>query len=218
MNKGLQSQQSARGRRQSATDRPRSPTRSDNAEPTSSRWHIPSRFRCGTGLFSWRRPRPSTRARLESIVVNLGLQEDWTIEEFFTAVETMRGRRIIRLLLPDQAPVGLCGLWLARPNDDVVFHRRCSDPTMERHVVSHEAAHMLLDHGRETSPSELASLLAGVDLTDELGSSVSMVQTARSANTYLDRAEYEAEWLATLLMTRARQDGTMRRDRMLRTF
>lgn len=165
----------------------------------------------------WRR-RSSTRDRLGSLVSRLGLPDDWSVEEFIEAVERMRGRRIVQLPLPERSPVGLCGLWLARPDDDLVLHRRCWDPTMEKHMVAHEVAHMLLGHDRLTSPRELATMLAGVDLGGEPGSPAPVVQTARGASTYSDRAEYEAELLATLVMRGARKDGALRRDRMLRTF
>lgn len=89
---------------------------------------------------------------------------------------------------------------------------------MERHVVAHEVAHMLLDHGRKTSPGELATLLAGVDVGRGLGSSGSMVQTARGAGAYNDDAEYEAELLATMILIGARRDGILRRDRRTPAF
>ncbi|AHK35455.1 hypothetical protein Pd630_LPD10005 (plasmid) [Rhodococcus opacus PD630] len=91
--------------------------------------------------------KASTRSRLESIIASLALPEDWTIVQFVQSVEQLRGRKIHLLELPDSAPVGLCGLWLARPNDDVVFHRASSDPEQTRHTVSHEIGHMLCDHG-----------------------------------------------------------------------
>ncbi|MEU2033858.1 hypothetical protein [Nocardia amamiensis] len=146
------------------------------------------------------------------------MRNEWTVDELVAAVERMRGRRIVRAPLPENAPVGLFGLWLARPADDVVLHRKSSDPLMERHVVAHEVAHMLLEHGSMASPGELATLLVGVDSGRVLGSRVSTVQAARGAGAYDDECEYEAELLATLILTGDRRRGILRRDRMASEF
>lgn len=166
-------------------------------------------------LFAHFRRPYSTRSRFEEIVDRLALPEDWSVEEFFASMERMRGRRIIRRPLPANSPVGLCGLWLARPDDDVVLHRLSSDPTLERHVIGHEAAHMLLGHGHRASPAQLARLLMGIDLDCEVDGS--MVRAASAANGYASRDEYEAEMLATLIMTRARRGGMARGNRVERT-
>lgn len=163
--------------------------------------------------------KASTRSRLESIIASLALPEDWTIVQFVQSVEQLRGRKIHLLELPDSAPVGLCGLWLARPNDDVVFHRASSDPEQTRHTVSHEIGHMLCDHGDDAQlpPEELATYLTGVDLTaHELD--LSMVKAARGISSYSDQAEYEAELLATLIATKATSAQARDRDRILRAF
>lgn len=167
-----------------------------------------------SGLFTMRRGQPSRRLRLESLVDRLQLPREWTVDELVTSVERMRGRRIVRSRLPDSVPVGLCGLWLARAKDDVVLYRESSDPMMERHVVAHEVAHMLLGHGRKTSPRQLATLLVGGDVERELGSGASLVQTARGAGAYDDIFEYEAELLATLILTGDRRKGILRRYRI----
>ncbi|WP_157129016.1 hypothetical protein [Nocardia amamiensis] len=167
------------------------------------------------GRSTW---QPSRRSRLESLVERLQLQDGWTVDELVTSVERMRGRRIVRAPLPENAPVGLFGLWLARPADDVVLYRKSSDPLMERHVVAHEVAHMLLEHGSRTSPGEPATSLVGVDVGRGLGSSVSTMQAARGASAYDDECEYEAELLATLILTGDRRKGILRRDRMTSEF
>ncbi|MGW4720137.1 hypothetical protein [Nocardia sp. NPDC004260] len=170
------------------------------------------------GLSARLRRRPSTRSRLESLASTLQLRNGWDVEELVSSVERIRGRRIVRAPLPDSAPVGLCGLWLAGEADDVVLFRPSSDPLMERHVVAHELAHMLLEHGRKTSPGELATLLVGLDVGRGLGSNASMVQTARGASAYDDDREYEAELLATLIETGGRRKGILRRYRTASAF
>lgn len=162
----------------------------------------------------WR--KVSTRARLQSLVERLELPTDWTAEEFFTAVERFRGRRIVRLPLPSVAPVGLCGLWLTCNDHDVIFLRSSPDPAMKVHVGLHEVGHMLLDHGRQgsMSGSELAAVLSGTEL-DHLDTAT--VRAARGASSYATTEEYEAELLATLIGIETRTAGP-RRDWLLKDF
>lgn len=159
--------------------------------------------------FLWR--KGSTRARLEALVHHLDemLPEDWSAEELFTSVELLRGRRIVRLPLPSQAPVGLCGMWLACQEYDVFFLRNSTDP----HDIFHELGHMLLDHGQDSPPDEVASLLPGVEPEHE----VAAVRAFRGASSYDPPDEYEAELFATMVRTRVRPGGP-RRDRLLKVF
>ncbi|MBF6328234.1 regulator [Nocardia transvalensis] len=140
---------------------------------------------------------------------------DWTVEEFISSVEQTRGRPIVRLLLPPSAPVGLCGLWLACRDCDVVLLRQSSDPAIELHVALHEVSHMLLGHGRDTSIPAVAwtGLTSGLALDHEIDPSA--VRAARGLSSYASSEEYEAELLATLIGFRARSVGP-RRDPILK--
>lgn len=157
----------------------------------------------------------STRARLHSLVDRLELPVDWTVEEFIASVEHARNRRIVRLLLPPTAPVGLCGLWLACPDCDVILLRQSSDPAIELHVALHEVSHMLLGHGQDTSipTPEWIRLTGELDLGAEID--LATVRAARGLSSYASNEEYEAELLATLIGLRARSVGP-RRDPVLK--
>ncbi|MBF6063469.1 hypothetical protein IU500_18460 [Nocardia terpenica] len=158
----------------------------------------------------WR--KVSTRARLQSLVDRLddALPEDWTAEELFSSVERLRGRRIERLALPPSSPVGLCGMWLAYRDYDVLFLRKSDDP----HDTFHELGHMLLDHGQDSPVmGQLATLLAGV----ELNYSTAKVRAFRGRSSYDTPDEYEAELFATMVRARVRSGGP-RRDGMLKVF
>ncbi|MEU2258660.1 hypothetical protein ABZ540_36510 [Nocardia xishanensis] len=158
-------------------------------------------------LWRWR----SARTRLQTLVDRLDetLPEDWTAEELFASVERIRGRNIVRLPLPLEAPVGLCGMWLACSDYDVFFLRSSSDP----HDIFHELGHMLLDHGQDSPTEELATLLPGV----ELDHNIATVRAFRGASSYDPPEEYEAELFATMVRTRVRAGGP-RRDRFLKVF
>lgn len=161
------------------------------------------------------RGKISTRARLQTLVDRLDLPADWTIEEFVALIERMRGRRIVRLLLPPAAPVGLCGLWLACKDYDVIFLRQSADPAVQLHVALHEVSHMLLDHGQDASIStvDLTTITGAVPGNHEID--LATVRAARGISSYASDEEYEAELLATLIGFRARTGGP-RRDPILK--
>lgn len=167
-------------------------------------------------LLPWKRTRAkiSARARLQAFVDLLDFPTDWTTGEFFASVERIRGRRIVHMRLPPTAPVGLCGLWLACRDHDVIFLRQSSDPVVEMHVTLHEVGHMLLGHGRDTS----LSTVEWTTLTNELALDHEVDRStvrARGMSSYASTEEYEAELLATLIGLRARAAGP-RRNPMLK--
>jgi hypothetical protein len=166
-------------------------------------------FRRNVSALSWRptRGRISTRARLQALIDRLELPADWTVGEFIASVEHLRGRRIVQMLLPVTAPVGLCGLWLACKDHDVIFLRQSSDSGVERHVALHEVSHMLLGHGKDTSlVTEEWATLVNEFAPDHDPSAV----RARGVSNYASTEEYEAELLATLIGFRARTGGPRR--------
>ncbi|MFI5776845.1 hypothetical protein [Nocardia sp. NPDC051570] len=118
------------------------------------------------------------------------------------------------MLLPPTAPVGLCGLWLACKEHDVIFLRQSSDRAVELHVALHEVGHMLLDHGRDASisPVEWTALTNGAAPD---GIDFATIRAARGVSSYASSEEYEAELLATMIGFLARTAGP-RRDPMLK--
>ncbi|MFE2997378.1 hypothetical protein ACFXG4_20480 [Nocardia sp. NPDC059246] len=155
--------------------------------------------------------RKSARVRLRELVDLLddALPEDWTADELLATVERLRGRRIIRLPLPAESPVGLCGMWLASNDFDVFVLRDSHDP----HDVFHELGHVLLDHGQDAQTEELTTLLPG--LSADLRAT--RIRAFRRASSYDRPEEYEAELFATMVRTLVRADGP-RRDRFLKAF
>ncbi|MFI7166917.1 hypothetical protein ACIBM3_31130 [Rhodococcus erythropolis] len=152
------------------------------------------------------------------MVAELDLQEAWTVDEFVSAVAKLRQRGLRLIPLPDTAVVGLCGVWLATPDTDVIFHRPTSEPTQLHQIVTHECGHMLLNHGRddELTQAQLAELLTGIDLK-AYGLDLSMVKAARGLTDYNDPEEYDAELFADIITTQA-SEATARRRGYLRAF
>jgi hypothetical protein len=163
----------------------------------------------------WMSRRRSRRA-IESAIDQIGtLPEDWSVSEFVAAAARWRGREIHTRALPATAPAGLCGLWVARQNDDVVLHRPSSDPIQIRHVIAHEIGHMMLGHGEIIDLADVGGSLEG--LTVEAGDRICAARGGSS--NYDDSVEFEAELFATLVMTQARRDeDPRRRSRLLRAF
>ena len=161
----------------------------------------------------------SAKARMESVVEQLALPDDWTDDDFVRAVEAARERKMLLLPLPSTAAVGLCGVWFATESADVVFHRPASDPAIRRNTIGHECWHVLCNHGSDTqlTPDELATLLTGIDL-EEHGLNVGEFRAARGLTDYDDPEEYEAEMFATMIATRATPLAARKRDRLLRAF
>lgn len=168
-------------------------------------------FRRGVSALPWRpaRGKTSTRARLQALIDRLELPPDWTTEEFIASVEHLRGRRIVQMLLPLTAPVGLCGLWLACKDHDVIFLRQSSDAEVERHVALHEVSHMLLGHGQDTSLATEEWAMLTNELAPGHETDLSTVR-ARGVSNYASTEEYEAELMATLIGFRARTAGPRR--------
>lgn len=161
----------------------------------------------------------SSRARLEAVVAELNLPEAWTVDEFVFAVETLRGRGLRLLTLPETALVGLCGVWLATPHVDVIFHRPTADPAQRHQTITHECAHMLLNHGVDDvlTQDQLAGLLTGIDL-EAYNLDFSMVKAARGITDYDDPDEYDAELFATIITTQASEVTARSRGRVLRAL
>lgn len=112
--------------------------------------------------------------------------------------------------LPPHSPVGLCGLWLEREHDDVILHRPTNNPWFKMHVLSHEVAHILLDHGANnvgdgSTSLTFSNLMTTFDqgMQQELESST--IRSARGASSYDRREEYDAELLATIILGQNRR-------------
>ncbi|WP_280384283.1 hypothetical protein [Nocardia wallacei] len=114
------------------------------------------------------------------------------------SLERERKQTIVWMPLPEHAPSGLCGLEFYRRDTAVVFHQRSADPSHYRRVIAHAAAHMLLDHNRD---SAVAPVVAAALLTGE-GDDVIDAQDIESIfpGEERRRAEAEAEELASFLL------------------
>ncbi|MEV7617268.1 hypothetical protein [Streptomyces sp. NPDC089799] len=72
-----------------------------------------------------------------------------TVDALRTAIEEQRGRPLVLSALPERAgeTAGLCGLWIALGDADHIFYETSTSPLHQQHIILHEIAHLLLDHG-----------------------------------------------------------------------
>lgn len=119
-----------------------------------------------------------------------------------TAVCEQVGRRrgrTIRLAPMELEEPLLHGLWIALPDTDVIVYRTNTSGPHQEHIIAHELSHIICEHdfGALPGPAVPASLLpdAGPDL----------VRGSLQRSAYDDRAEQEAEMMASLILARARR-------------
>lgn len=128
----------------------------------------------------------------------------WDRSAFVKGIADMRGRPIT-LIATERvfSSDSLCGLWLAREDDDVILHERDATDFRIHQVVCHQIGHIVLGHHSGARP-QARDVLAGSawrralpDVAPEL------VDTALGSKDYGDEQEHEADLFALLQMNAA---------------
>ncbi|MEU8032769.1 hypothetical protein [Streptomyces sp. NPDC049099] len=144
-----------------------------------------------------RRLHQRCMARLEGI----DIPHPFSIESFCRHLSAQRQRPLyLHPLRAQEAPEGACGMWLATATDDHVFYERRTAPLHQDHIVLHEIAHMLLEHGAQPSGTDLADHPHVRALLPDLDPH--LVRRLIGRTNYTRVEELEAEMLATLMRTR----------------
>ncbi|MFE9905116.1 secondary metabolite protein [Streptomyces achromogenes] len=121
------------------------------------------------------------------------LQRPFTVESFCESLSAQRGRRLVLHELPDSDGLRLpCGLWVAYPKEDHIWHVAATSQRHRQQVVFHEIAHMLLDH---KGSAGMSSLLAA--LPPEIAPE--RVSAVFGRTRYATDQEHDAELAATIL-------------------
>ncbi|MFE0701830.1 hypothetical protein [Streptomyces sp. NPDC058872] len=141
--------------------------------------------------------------RCARILDGLRLDRPQTVDELCRTISERRGRTLTLSPLPAGAgrTSGVCGLLLSLGDTDHIFYESSTHGLHQKHIILHEIAHLLLDHGStegETASLGVERLFAGLD--------PSMVRRllARGRTDYSQVQEREAELLATLIHSRTR--------------
>ncbi|MGW6876989.1 hypothetical protein ACWGHA_32190 [Streptomyces xanthophaeus] len=158
-----------------------------------------------------RENRPDIDARFAGILKDLDIPHPLDVERLSASISEQRGRPLHLLPLPEAvgAEAGVCGLWLGLGDADIVFYEAATSRVHQTHIILHELAHMLLDHGRlgvdddssgstsEDGGGSGLALLAG--LFPDLDPSMVNRMLARGRTDYSAVEEQQAELLATLI-------------------
>jgi hypothetical protein len=128
-------------------------------------------------------------------VEGLTLPEPFDAEAFIELLAEQRGRRIG--LLPVEGATNLpCGLVITTEQSDWIVYRADTTALHRRHILLHEAAHILCGHGERGDTTAAAARSLMPHLGDEL------VRSVLGRTVYSEPDEREAELLASLILHR----------------
>ncbi|MER6126454.1 secondary metabolite protein [Streptomyces sp. NPDC001795] len=129
----------------------------------------------------------------EEALRGVRVQRPFTIESFCEALSAQRGRRLVLRELPESDGLRLpCGLWVAYPDEDHIWHVTATSQRHRLQVIFHEIAHMLLNHKGD---SGVSALLAA--LPPEIAPT--RVRAVFGRTNYSTDQEHDAELTATIL-------------------
>lgn len=136
----------------------------------------------------------------------LPIPTPWDLDEFLANIAQMRGRKIHRIASDLVTSSGSpCGLWLVRPNDDVIIHEASTTTYHIDQICRHEIGHMILGHDRASgdhgAPEDIATSLHSIMPAIELDA-IRSVLTRRDFATDQER---EAELLASMIEIASRE-------------
>ncbi len=131
----------------------------------------------------------------EARVAGLVIPRPFSLKALADQVSRSRGRRLFLHELPfPPGPDMPCGIWVATPEADHVFHAKGTSALHQQNIVLHELGHMLCDHTLGDDDS-LAGLLTHLD--------PAVVRRVLMRSRYSTRQEQEAEMIATLILEKA---------------
>jgi hypothetical protein len=125
----------------------------------------------------------------------VGIPQPFVLGTFLARFADWRGRRI-DLLPYAHIPGGAYGMWLRLPSSDVIAYVKTT-PLHEEHIILHEVAHMLCEHGGGGDAGENLIRLLLPDLDP------AMVHSVLGRTAYPDVEEQQAELIATLILRKA---------------
>ena len=137
--------------------------------------------------------RLSPRERAAAAFSTLALPTRVSILSIVSLVEASRNTRISITTSPLLNGTEICGLWLPRENDDLIFHAETDSEHHRQQIVCHELSHMILRHDEVAGPTLHGVLLKADGPVSAFGRS-----------DFRDEFELAAEALADLLTSAIR--------------
>lgn len=140
----------------------------------------------------------------------------WDRNEFIANMARERGRPITLIPHNNAVPFGsMCGLWVARTDDDLIVYYADTSNYHIDHIVRHEIAHMVLGHCRteDVDTHQAAAQHVCRDLLPDLNPT--NVVSVLGRQTYDSPHERDAEKFACMIMIAA--DEAAERTSMFRS-
>jgi hypothetical protein len=144
------------------------------------------------------------RLRCRCLAGTVPLPDPFTPKGFASSLAGMRGRPVELVPVPASTS---CGLLVSTPTADYIGYPTDTTALHQRHIMLHEAAHLLCGHAGGLDPSVSTVLLPHL--------SPALVRRVLGRSAYTDPQEQEAELLASLLAQRvARPSAAVAPDRL----
>lgn len=140
--------------------------------------------------------RETARAAFSS----LQLPAHVTLESLIRHIEELRGRPIRIVQSENLSGKTICGLWIPREHEDVVYHSAARGKLHRQQMILHELSHMVLRHDEYQEATR-----QGVSVFREL--SGEMVAKALARGDFRSDLEAAAEHLADQLAAAIRESS-----------
>ncbi|MEE3755294.1 hypothetical protein [Mycobacterium intracellulare] len=154
-----------------------------------------------------------------SIARELPLPVPWDRGQFIDALAKMRGRPIT-LIPTDTVSLAssLCGLWIARDHDDLIFHEASTSEFHIDQIVCHEIGHMVLGHDR--CSSLVRQREHNIDLCRAVMPDIDAdtIRTALGRSDFTPEYERDAERFASIVLVAAAERAEQRSPMMRTVF
>jgi hypothetical protein len=139
--------------------------------------------------------REQSRHECCAVVAALDLPDPFDLAEFCTRLGQQIGRDIV-LMSHSMVIGGLCGTWMRTAKADYVFYEEDTSQLHQQHIIFHEVGHILRSHvpGKELSKDLARTIATGMKVSD--------VFRVLGRDSYTDDDEFEAELIATLILSR----------------
>lgn len=165
----------------------------------------------------------ASKRKAIAVLDTLTIPDPWDARALVDHVADRRDRPIVLTPVPAQAlDDKVCGLWVNTANEDLLLYSEEAPRWHSDIVIGHELSHMLLGHDLPAAGAAPAFAVDPLTLAEWLPNlDPAAVTMVMGRSSYSSSHEFEAEYLATLMLDRASGRsvrGDTRARRMLTTF
>ncbi|WP_137726380.1 hypothetical protein [Prescottella subtropica] len=169
--------------------------------------------------------KSTSKRQALQLLDGLALPDPWDSRDLVEQIAQKRGKPITLVAVPHHVMADkVCGLWVSASNDDYLLYSQDAPAFVTDLVICHELSHMLFEHdvaaisaNEPTSDGRLVDLDGLADWLPDLDHDAVLAVLGRHG--FSAQREYEAEYLATLIMDKAVGSAKdSRQARMLGTF